>query len=249
MIKVLRDWAEIGAAVTSLQERGLPMHETPQKNWDHALLCGVLGALSPDASIVDLGCGEGYTLALLHQLGFVKLHGVDFRVPWRARARLLLTMYRERTLSLPWRVRAGDIVETPFRDESFEAAISVSTIEHGVNPQAFLEEACRLLKQRGLLFVTTDYWEEKLTPTTAEKPFGLPWRVLCREDIVDFVARALALGFTPLQGQEVPPCQERPVYWNGARYTFVAMAFRKGSRPCSTARPAESPTGSQLGAV
>lgn len=238
MIRVLKDWAEIGAAVTSLQERGLPMHETPQKNWDHALLCEVLGELDPKASIVDLGCGEGYTLALLHQLGFVNLNGVDFRLPWRARARLLLTMCREKRLSPPWRLHAGDIVGTPLRDGSFDAAISVSTIEHGVDASAFLEEAYRLLKEAGLLFVTTDYWEEKLTPATTGQPFGLPWRVLCREDIVDFVARALALGFRPLQGQEVPPCQERPVYWNGARYTFVAMAFRKETKPCARPQPA-----------
>ncbi|GAM29120.1 hypothetical protein SAMD00019534_122960 [Acytostelium subglobosum LB1] len=37
-----------------------------------------LGDVSKDAAVLDIGCGNGYTLVELHRLGFTNLHGSDY---------------------------------------------------------------------------------------------------------------------------------------------------------------------------
>lgn len=226
MIRVLSSWKEIGDSILGLQREGLPTHPTAQKNWDHFLLRELLADKSRKAVIVDLGCGEGHTLSLLHALGFSDIRGVDLQIDWRVRARQLQTMRREKTLRLPYRLHQRDITRTSFPPESHDVAVSISTIEHGVDLRSFLEEARRILKPGGLLFLTTDYWENKI-PTNGAHVYGLPWQVFCRDQVEELIASARELGLKPAIETAIPPCSDRPVTWQNSSYTFVAMAFRK----------------------
>ncbi len=227
MIKVLQGWQEIGDSILNLQSKGLPTHATAQKNWDHDVLCNALASTGRQAMIADLGCGEGHTLVLLHALGFVNLHGVDFHIDWKLKARQLLSMWREKTLKPPFNLRAGDITKTSFQPDFFDVAISISTIEHGVNAESFLAEAHRILKPGGLLFITTDYWEEKIATDNARRAFGLPWQVFCRDQIEEIVKTADKIGLRPCDKPMIPRCFERPVFWQSSTYTFIAMLFKK----------------------
>jgi SAM-dependent methyltransferase len=227
MVKVLQNWQEIGNSILTLQSKGLPTHATAQKNWDHSLLCKMLASSARQCMIVDLGCGDGHTLALLHALGFNNIHGVDLQIDWRPRARQVLTMWREKTLKPPYRLRRGNITKTPFQPETFDIAISISTIEHGVDVESFLTEALRILKPGGLLFITTDYWEDKILTESSSHVYGLPWQIFCRDQIENMIRSAQEVGLDLSDQTGIPHCSDRPILWQNSNYTFIAMLFRK----------------------
>jgi len=227
MIKVLQDWEEIGNSILTLQRAGLPTHETPQKNWDHFLLYHALAETDRSAVIADLGCGGGYALSLLRALGFEKIHGVDFHISWRLRARRLVAMRHEKSLRLPYRLHKGDIIKTDFSANSCDFVLSISTIEHGVDMDQFFKEARRILKPGGDLFITTDYWETRINTNGASRAFGLPWDIFYRERVDELIGIARANGLRLQDGDTIPPCSERPVTWQGQSYTFLAIQFKK----------------------
>jgi len=229
VIRVLQNWNEIGAAIMALQRAGLPLHQTPQKNWDHELLRELVEPMDRNTSVIDLGCGDGYLLAMLSAMGFHRLQGVDFRITWRARVKQILQARRGGEGLHSYRLRRGDLRSTPFAAHTFQLVTSISTIEHGFDPSAFLTEASRLLCPQGILFVTTDYWQPRLEEHDHTTAFGLPWQILCREQIESFVTTAQGAGLKPIVANEVPVCSERVVFWRNRAYTFMAMAFRKGN--------------------
>jgi len=60
---------------------------------------------------------------------------------------------------------AGDALVLPFRNESFDAAVSFSVMEHVPEPQIFLSEAFRVLKPGGrALLMTPLMWGEHEIP-------------------------------------------------------------------------------------
>lgn len=152
MISVLQDWRELGECIETLQRDRLPLHTTPQKNWDHFILRRALAGLEPSASIADLGCGHGLTLEFLRRQGFENLLGIDLSIGWRLRAREALTMYRERRFTRPYRILRGSISESSIAESSISLALSISTIEHGVDIDRFLADWFRSLNPgRGCL--------------------------------------------------------------------------------------------------
>jgi SAM-dependent methyltransferase len=209
-----------------MQREGLPLHETPQKNFDRFLPREIVIEMDKDAAIVDLGCGRAYALSFLHALGFSNFRGIDLALDRWARARQALVMLCERTLRPLYRLTRGDLTRTSLPSASQDVALSISTIEHGVNVQRFLAEAVRLLRSGGLLFVTTDHWENKID-TDGAQAFGLPWQIFSREQIIAPLNIARRFGLLPAESSEIPACEDKPVFWQGRRYTFVAMLFKK----------------------
>jgi len=229
VIAVLRDWRELGQCINTLELEGLPLHSTVQKNWDHMMIRRVLDAEDRNVAIVDLGCGRGYTLRFLRALGFDNLWGIDLAIDWRLVAHETRVMIRERRLRPPYRLRRGSICDSALPSNSFGAALSVSTIEHGVDIDGFMAEAYRLLRERGVLIITTDYWYQKIDTTDASRAFGLPWKIFDRDDVSAIVESARRAGLELLEGSSlIPPCDDAPVVWQRRRYTFIGLAFRKG---------------------
>lgn len=227
MFTVLQSWEEIGEAILGLERLGAPLHWSPQKNWDHWLLYSATLEVPRESPIADLGCGEGHSLRLLHSLGFSALEGVDFKIAPMLRARQTLSMYRHRSLKPPYNLRRADLHETRLQAGAFSAVVSISTIEHGVDAPRFFKEASRLLRPDGLLFLTTDYWEDKIDTSDAPPVFGLPWKIFCRDEILELARVAEGAGLRPLANADIPPCSGRPVYWNNRAYTFIAMLFHR----------------------
>jgi SAM-dependent methyltransferase len=227
VFKVLQGWEEIGDAILELQRRAVPLHLTPQKNWDHWLLHNTLAKVPKDSPIADLGCGEGHTLRMLHTLGFQALEGLDVKIAPGLRARQAFSMCRERTWVPPYHLRRSNLGKTPLQGQSFGTVVSISTIEHGVEVRGFFQEAARLLRVGGLLFITTDYWEDKIDISDAGHAFGLPWKIFCRDEILELASVAKGAGLLPVTTAEIPPCSDRPVFWNNYAYTFIAMLFGK----------------------
>ncbi len=224
MIQVLQDWFEIGEANKFLSRLGLPKHATPEKNWDLYNLHSLADPLARSAWIIDLGCGDLYSLKMLYAMGFRRLVGIDYVVALRHR---ISQLKRIRSWPEPrsyFRLSKQDITHTSFSDKSFDLAVCISVIEHGVNLAAFFKEAGRIIKPGGLLFVSTDYWESGITAESRAKPFGLPWQIFSRDGILDLIDLATNNGFM-LSGNDFPGCSDRPVVWGGQEYTFVCLTF------------------------
>lgn len=229
MIYVLQNWQELGEATLALQSQGLPIHSTAQKNWDHFLLHNLITSKDKHVQIIDLGCGEAHTLKFLHALGFKNIHGLDFKISWKVRSMQFIRAWRQKTLKAPFHLRVGDITRTPFHNESYDLAVSISTIEHGVDIEAFLKEASRILKPGGLLFLTTDYWEEKVQANNSANAFGLAWRVFSRDDIELLISLARRCGLVLFQDAVIPACSDKTVFWQDSNYTFISLLFRKAA--------------------
>lgn len=90
--------------------------------------------------ILDVGCGSGWLMRYLKEKGF-KVIGCD---------------------NSSYAVKVSGAVEgkatsLPFKDESFDAVLGISIIEHLIPKDAheFLNEAYRVLKKGGVLFLVT----------------------------------------------------------------------------------------------
>lgn len=214
MIQVLQNWLEIGEATLSLQHRRLPTHLTVQKNWDQFLLEQQLLDTSEQAAILDLGCGDCCTLKFLAAAGFTNLSGIDLQLP-------------PQSATLPYQLYQGNLMQTSFPENSFDRAVSISVIEHGVDLKAFFQEAYRILKPNGQLFVTTDYWEDKVEVDASIQPFGLTWQIYSKAQIQATIGLAEANGFELKANREIPSCADKTVTWYEKDYTFIALNFCK----------------------
>jgi len=224
MIKVLKNWTEIGDANMALARCGLPRHVTTEKNWDLLLLKRQVDPLEQNAAIIDLGCGDCYTLKFLSALGFTNLLGIDLSIPFRCR---LSSFKRKMAARGQFRVQARDILRTGLRPESVDMAVCISVIEHGVPVAKFFQETARVLRKGAMLFITTDYWPEAMSIPPGNVAFGLPWQPFDRRSIADAIAAAarfrLRLDHDEIDFEVDEPC----ICWAGHEYTFIALLFRK----------------------
>lgn len=227
MIKVLNNWLEIGEANKFLNKKRLPKHPTPEKNRDLYQLYNIIEFMPRNIRIIDLGCGELHVLKFLYALGFKNLYGVDLLIGWKERLVQLIKMLKEHSLSPPFHLFKGNITKTKFPAQFFDLGICISTIEHGVNLEEFLNESYRILKIGGLLFITTDYWEEDINIVNNNKPFGLSWKVFSKKDIKQFIELSYDIGFSLYKNSSIPNCSEQCVIWNNQEYTFICIVLKK----------------------
>lgn len=237
-MKVLRNWEEVGASVNDLKEMGLPTHSDPTKCWDFDNIRKTFSArVSRDASVVDLGCGPSVygcmTLELLRAMGYRRLLGIDLRVPLYARLAAAMRGWRKFGTPFPYRVISSDLISTGLERGSVDAAVLLSVVEHGVDLEKLFAELDRILKGGGLVYLSTDYWEEPLEgggSIVASGPYKndpLPWSILDRSSVEELLDTAESFGFRVLGSREIPPCKDRTVFWQGRRYTFIAIEFEK----------------------
>ena len=224
MIRVLQDWNELGEATLALQRRGLPTHETPQKNWDLFALHRITEE-RPNAVVLDLGCGTGEALKLLGAAGTCsELHGVDLQIPLHVR----LSQLKRRSVNgrVPFHLHRGNVMHLPFAGGSIDIAYAISVIEHGIDVLRFFAEAGRVLRPHGILFVTTDYWPEPVD-TGSMRAFGLPWRIFSRAEVETMIADADRLGLQLRSRMPVPESGRPTVHWQSRDYTFIQLTFTK----------------------
>jgi hypothetical protein len=84
----------------------------------------------------------------------------------------------------------------------------------------------RILKVGGLLFITTDYWEEDIEIDDSIKPFSLNWKIFSKKEIEELIVLAKAHNFVLEGNTNIPTCLDKPIHWY-YDYTFIALVFKK----------------------
>jgi len=103
--------------------------------------------LSPEAAVLDLGCGTGNYSIELAKRGCV-VSGVDSSAGMLAQAK-----QKAKTLGVNIQWLQGDFNALPFAAESFDLVLSVTALEFASDPRGVLLEALRVLKPGGSLVV------------------------------------------------------------------------------------------------
>ncbi len=101
-------------------------------------------------SILDVGCGEGFTLNRLQQENIgEKLEGVDFL---KTAIQLGEKQYPQLTL------KEGSIYDLQYKNNSFDLVFCTEVLEHLEDPQKALKELVRVSKKYLLLSVPNEPW-------------------------------------------------------------------------------------------
>lgn len=103
---------------------------------------------------LDLGCGDGYLLSLLHQQGCKTAVGID-NVSLGVK---LAHQQAQRHNNNAARLVCGSAYHLPFQTHSFDAITMADVIEHLESPEPVLVEAARVLKPKGIMVVSTPNW-------------------------------------------------------------------------------------------
>ena len=136
--------------------------------------------LPPDATVLEIGTGEGYGGNLLRTKG-LHLIGTDLSMQ-------ALRHAREVYARIPF--CAADGMALPFPAAMFDAIVSFQVVEHVPQVSRYLREAGRVLKPGGLLILTTPNRNLRLLP------FQRPWNPYhLREYTARGLARALQRHF------------------------------------------------------
>ena len=187
------------------------------KSWD--VLCTVKfleSHVKKSESILDIGCYASEVIVALHKLGYSNLTGADlnpslWKMPYQDSIHYEIT----------------DFMHTQFEDASFQAITSISVIEHGFDGPSLLKEMSRLLKPGGYFIASFDYWPEKID-TTGVNYFGMDWKIISKNEIIDFVAEAAEYGLSSV-GEMMYESKDKPIECGGRQYTFAWLVLRKSA--------------------
>ena len=218
---------QVEAAIQEAKTLGLPLHPDRPKNWDSIGAVGVvLRRFGHQARVLDVGAAR-YSVPLpwLRIFGLSDLLGINLE-------------FGRPTRHGPVLFRHGDAIATGVPDASIDAVLCMSVIEHGVPIEDFLAESARILRQGGLLCVSTDYDQEP-PPTDGLIAYDVPVRIFGPADVRHLIDEAQGLGLH-LVGELQLEHEERPVEWKrfGLRYTFILLTFERNE----TNRPAGDPS-------
>jgi SAM-dependent methyltransferase len=128
-------------------ERTVPgvWHENYWFRRHQAVYAAVLDDLS-GARVLEAGCGEGYGAAMLAAGGARRVVALDYDAA--------ATVHVRRSYPDIAVVR-GNLVALPFGDDTYDAVVSLQTIEHLWDQGAFVAECGRVLRAGGRLILST----------------------------------------------------------------------------------------------
>lgn len=217
MNKILRTRKEVDECTAYLKERGLMSHVFTCKDFDIANICKDI----KHGDTLDMGSNGSFILPNLVKMGIMgRKCGIDLGKP-------------EYDLTGIDYVQ-GDLMVSPYEDNSFDTITCLSVIEHEVDFDKLAKEVARLLRPGGVLYITFDYWDPKVDTTdVGTKLYGLKWTILDRADAERLISCMGANGLT------LSPTS--PMNWNttdavinpqfcapyGKMYTFAIMKFVK----------------------
>ncbi|MEX2007361.1 MAG: methyltransferase domain-containing protein [Candidatus Levyibacteriota bacterium] len=112
-------------------------------------LLSIAKSLEP-VSILDAGCGEGFTLVKLIENGIgKKLEGVEYSE---------IAIKLSKKINPHLNIRFGTVYELPYKDNSFDLVLCTEVLEHLEEPEKALAEIKRVSKKYLLLTVPNEPW-------------------------------------------------------------------------------------------
>ena len=118
----------------------------------------------PQAKVIEAGSGPGYCASLLNQRNTISeavLLDIDPEV-------LQIAESRDSTL----KTSVGNILHSPFSDNSFDLVYNSSTIEHIPDFKTAFSEMVRICKPGGIIFIGIPYKYGPLFPFSLIPPDG-----------------------------------------------------------------------------
>ena len=100
--------------------------------------------VSDGDDVLDVGCGNGSLIHAISKKADIQAHGVDISPK-------MIEECKARYDGIYFEVSNGEILN--FEDESLDAVTICCVLHHLDNPQSFMREAHRLLKQGGILLI------------------------------------------------------------------------------------------------
>jgi SAM-dependent methyltransferase len=224
MVRILNSFEDLGKALYNLGKFGLTAHSDPMKNWDMSQINNLLNNLPKNARILDMGYAGRNVLNLCYQKGFTNCIGIDLKIPIFDRLSQAFFMLRHGGRKR-YKLMKRNLMNTAFPNSYFDLVVALSVIEHGVDIKVFLNESFRILKNKGVLFFTTDYWEPKID-TNESRQYGLPWNIFSKEELERLIRSAEDYGFS-LTSNVIPCVSEPFVHYNGKNFTFASVTLVK----------------------
>ena len=130
-----------------------------------AVECRLMGAVTLDAPVLDIGCGDGHFASIAYTKPIDA--GVDLR----------LTELREAAArpGVFATVTGADAARLPFRDGAFATVLSNCALEHIDDLDATLAEIARVLRPGGTFAATlpSEHFRDSLLGSTALRRLGL----------------------------------------------------------------------------
>jgi len=115
---------------------------------EHIIRYKFVAPLTVGKQVLDIACGSGYGAAFLADNGATSVLGMDIDAETIKENQ---KNYSQATLEF----RQGDATKTDLTTESFDVVTSFETIEHLPEIEAYLSELKRVIKQDGLVFIST----------------------------------------------------------------------------------------------
>ncbi|MFX0036804.1 MAG: class I SAM-dependent methyltransferase [Candidatus Hermodarchaeota archaeon] len=102
--------------------------------------------IKPRDTVLDIGCGKGYFLKRLYQnfKGSIEYNGSDI-------SEIIINIAKRYFPKAKYTISPGE--KLPYEDNYFDYVQIIATIEHVLNPEKFLEEAYRILKTKGYIYL------------------------------------------------------------------------------------------------
>lgn len=113
----------------------------------------------PPLNVLDVGCGAG-TLTMLWAKAGHHAHGLDVNAPL-----LALAQERAEKDGLQAEFRVGSATDLPWPAETMDVCVVPELLEHVAEWERCLDEACRVLRPGGVLYISTS---NKLCPKQNE---------------------------------------------------------------------------------
>ena len=243
MISILKDATEITRAREELRFVGLdtsrgwrralyslrwrlrfrcaPEPVAINKSWDVWTMYQSVLTHVPDRSarVFEMGSFNSEIPLVLWRAGYHTIRASDFNPLGRA-----IRWYGNHI-----DFRCEDFYRPDLPPGSVNVMTALSVIEHGYQQDKVIGTAARLLAPGGIFLLTTDYHENGVKIPPDFRQFGLSYRIFSRADIEGLVRAADRSGLE-LLGPTEWESSGYPIEWEGWKFTFVFVGFRKSRR-------------------
>lgn len=215
---VLKSQDEVDAAIDQIRMLGLPIMDDAPKNWDSLVaLDWILKTTNKNARVFDAG-GELYSVIL----PWLSLYGYKNLIAGNL-------VFNSRIKKGPITYQYADITQTGFPSATFDAITCLSVIEHGVDLPTYFSEMSRILKPRGTLITSTDYYETAID-TRGQTAYGVPIRIFTRDEITRALEMAEEFSLIPVAPLDLSS-GETVVHWEkyDLKFSFLIFSLQKAA--------------------